>query len=359
MTRYRAEIYDPSFNFISFGAVSSKDIRIDYLVEDTSSVELSAIVVAHVNDYIAIREEGQIYFYGVVSNVSYEKNKTKISFVHFMKYLSVDVMEDVSVFETKSAEEWLHDRLLDLYDGTDTEQNISGFSCSYESETMIDYLSEASEPGQMESINIFNFVQSLLQKYGIMLTWTVDFAAKTVEVSIDTIDDSNVWTLKLGLADTPDYDIDIHSIEGSFNKIKYYNTEDNTNTVTYYLHSDGTVDSDGSSNRLSPVTYTEKTASPDTTEGQEKTFEEVALLDAETSMLNTDFNHEIIVTFNTESKLMPVGGLGQLYNLVTPEGVVYNTILTGFEQVNVKYVKMVFGYVRTSLTTILKMQRRR
>ena len=106
MTRYRAEIYDPSFNFISFGAVASKDIRIDYLVEDTSSVELSAIVVAHVNDYIAIREEGQIYFYGIISNVTYDKNKTKISFVHFMKSLNVDVMEDVSIFETKSAEDF-------------------------------------------------------------------------------------------------------------------------------------------------------------------------------------------------------------------------------------------------------------
>lgn len=359
MTRYRAEIYDPSFNFISFGAVASKDIKIDYLVEDTSSVEISAIILAHVNDYIAIREEGQIYFYGIVSNVSYDKNKTKISFVHFMHCLSVDVMEDVSVFETKSAEEWLHDRLLDLYAGSDTEQNIYGFSCTYNSETMIEYLSEASEPGQMESINLFNFVQMLLQKYEIMLTFAVNFKQKTVALTIDTIDTSDVWTMKLGLADTPDYDIDIHSIEGSFNKIKYYDTEDITNTVTYYLHSDGTVDTDGSTDRLTPVTYTEKTATQDTTEGQEKTFEEVALLDAETSMLNTDFNHEIIVTFNTESKLMPVGGLGQLYNLVTPEGIVYNTILTGFEQVNVKYVKMVFGYVRTSLTTILKMQRRR
>jgi len=359
MTRYRAEIYDPSFNFISFGAVASKDIRIDYLVEDTSSVELSAIVVAHVNDYIAIREEGQIYFYGIISNVTYDKNKTKISFVHFMKSLNVDVMEDVSIFETKSAEEWLHDRLLDLYDGSDTEQNIYGFSCSYLSTTMIEYLAQATEPGQLESINLFNFVQMLLQKYEIMLTWVVDFAAKTVALTIDKIDTSDVWTMKLGLADTPDYDIDIHSIEGTYNKIKYYDTEDSTNTVTYYLHSDGTIDSDGSTDRLTPVTYTEKTATQDTTEGEEKTFEEVALLDAQTSMLNTDFNHEIIVTFNTESKLMPVGGLGQLYNLVTPEGVSYSTILTGFEQVNVKYVRMVFGYVRTNLTTILKMQRRR
>ena len=359
MTRYRAEVYDPDFNFISFGAVSSKDIRIDYLVEDTSSVTISSIIVAHVNDYIAIREEGQIYFYGVVSNVTYDKNTTKISFVHFMKYLNVDIQEDVSVFETKSAEEWLSDRLTDLYAGSDTTQNIHGFSVSYLSTTMIEYLSEASEPGQMEGINLFNFVQMLLQKYEIMLTWSVNFGAKTVAVTIDAIDTTDVWTLKLGLADTPDYDIDIHTIEGSYNKIKYFDTEDFTNTITYYLHSDGTIDSDGTSDRLTPVTYTEKTATQDTTEGQEKTFAEVALLDAQTSMLNTDFNHEIIVTFNTESKLMPVGGLGQLYNLVTPEGVVYSTILTGFELVNIKYLKMVFGYVRTSLTTILKMQRRK
>jgi hypothetical protein len=76
-------------------------------------------------------------------------------------------------------------------------------------------------------------------------------------------------------------------------------------------------------------------------------------------MLNTDFNHEIIVTFNTDSKILSVGQIGQLYNLITPEGVVYSSILTGFEQVNAKYLKLVFGYIRTNLTTILKMQRRK
>ena len=363
MTRYRAEVYDPDFNYISYGAVSSKDIKIDYLVDEVSSVTIPAIITAHTNDYIAVRQNGLIYVYGVISDVSYGKNTTTISFIHFMSKLNVDILENPEIFVDTSAEEWIYNRLLELYDGTDEYQNLHSFTCTYTSTTMINYerTSELSEDGSvvLENINLFTFVQDMLKKYNIMLKWDVDFAAKTISCTIGTIDTDSVWNMKLGLADTPEYSIDIHSIEGTYNKLKYFNEADVTNTVTYYLHSDGTIDTDGTTDRLTPVTYTEKTAQADDTEGAEKTFEEVALEDAQATMLNTDFNHEIIVTFNASSKLLSVGNIGQLYNLITPEGVVYSSILTGFEEVNVQYLRMVFGYIRTNLTTILKMQRRK
>lgn len=358
MTRYRAEVYDPDFNFISFGGISSKDIKIDYLTEENSTIEVTDVIAAHVNDILALKQDGKLFMYGIISNVEYSTGKTDITFIHFMSFLNVDVMVNAEVFQTTSAEEWLHDKLLELYAGGDTFQNIHGFSCEYNSTTMIDFESTA-EAGTMETLNLFTFIQQLLQKYEIIIAWRVDFTAKTVKVIIDKIDTDSVWTLKLGIADAPEYSIDIHTIEGAYNKIKYYNEDDLTDTVTYFLHSDGTIDTDGSTNRLEPVNYTEKTAAPDDTEGEEKTFEEVALLDAQASMLNTDFNHEIIVTFNADSKLVSVGGLGQLYKLITPEGVAYNTVLTGYESVNINYLKLMFGLVRTDLTTILKMQRRR
>ncbi len=360
MTRYRAEIYDTHFNFISYGPVSEKNIQIDYLVQDVSSITIPQIITASVNDYVAVRQNGIIYMYGIISDVAYSQGKTTISFVHFMSLLDVDLLVDPRVFETTSVEEWLHDRLLELYDGSDTYQNLVGFSCVYSTETMIPFEYEVDDEGNvdMADINLFSFVQELLKKYNLIMTWRVDFAGQTIQCSIDMIDTEDVWTVKLGLADTPDYSIDIHTVEGTFNKIKYFDEADFTNTVTYYLHSDGTVDTDSLTDRLLPVTYTEKTARADDTEGEEKTFEEVALEDARSAMLNTNFNHEIIVTFNTESKLIPVGNVGQIYNLVTPEGVVFNSILTGYEQINVKYLRLVFGYIRTNLTTILKMQRR-
>ncbi len=363
MIRYRAEIYDKNFNFIAFGAIAEKDIKIDYITQQTSTFTIPEIIEASINNYVCLRQNGKIYMHGIISSVSYDENVTKISFVHFMSYLNVDLMINPDDFATISAEEWLCNKLLALYDGTDDYQSIYGFSCTYLSQTMISYQrqSEPTEEGtvQLETLNLYTFVQELLQKYGIILTWTVDFVNKGVACVIQTIDTTSVWNLKLGLADTPNYTIDIHTIEGSYNKIKYYNEADVTNTVTYYLHSDGTVDSDELTDRLTPVNYTEKTAAADETEGAEKTFEEVALEDAQTSMLNTDFNHEIIVTFNADSKLLEVGNIGQLYNLITPDGVSYKSILTGFEEVNVRYLKLVFGYIRTDLTTILKMQRRR
>lgn len=363
MIRYRAEIYDKDFNFISYGAVAEKDIKIDYLAETTSTFTIPDIIEASVNNYVCLRQNGKIYVHGIVSSVEYDEHLTKVSFVHFMSTLNVDLMINPDDFDITPAEEWLCNKLLSLYNGSDSYQNIHGFSCSYTSETMISYQrqSEPTEenPIQLETLNLFTFAQDLLQKYGIILTWTVDFVNQTVNCVISTIDMSNVWNLKLGIADAPEYSIDIHTIEGTYNKIKYYNEADESNTVTYYLHSTGTIDTDDSTDRLFPVNYTEKTAQADDTEGAEKTFEEVALEDAQSSMLNSDFNHEIIVTFNADSKLLSVGGIGQIYNLITPDGVSYKSILTGYEEVNVRYLKLVFGYIRTDLTTILKMQRRR
>lgn len=361
MIRYRAEIFDKDFNLISYGAVSSKSIQVDYLVQDISTITLPQIMEAHTNNYVAIRQNGRIYMHGLVSDVTYNQGQTTISFVHLMRYLDVDVKEDPRVFDTVPVEEWLHDRLIDLYDGADTFQNLTGFNCTYSGNTIapIDY--EVDEEGNVEmiDINLFNFVQELLTKFNIILKWEMDFGDKEISCDIGAINTESVLNMKLGLADTPDYTIDIHSIEGAFNKIKYYNEADFTDTVTYYLHTDGSIDTDGTDDRLTPVNYTEKTAAADDTEGEEKTFQEVALIDAQNTMLNTDFNHEIIVTFNSESKIIPVGEIGQLYNLITPEGVSYNSVLTGYEQIDVNYLRLVFGYIRTNLTTILKMQRRK
>lgn len=361
MTRYRAEFYDKDFNFISYCAVSDKNIQVDYLVNDISTLTIPEIVTAHVNNFVAVRQDGQIYMYGIVSDVAYDRGQTTISFVHFMSLLDVSIMADPRVFDNTPVEQWLVTRLTDLYSGSDLSQNLTGFSADYSTSTIIPMQYEVDENNavEMAEINIYTFVQELLTKHDIILKWEVDFADKTVECHIGKLNTQNVWNVKLGLADTPDYTIDIHTIEGSFNKIKYYNTADFTDTVTYYLHSDGTVNTDGTTDRLTPVHYCEKTATADDTEGEEKTFAEVALIDAQSAMLNTDFNHEIIVTFNTDSKILSVGQIGQLYNLITPEGVVYSSILTGFEQVNAKYLKLVFGYIRTNLTTILKMQRRK
>lgn len=363
MIRYRAEIYDKNFNFKSYGAIAEKDIKIDYLTEQTSTFTIPEIVDASISDYVCLRQNGKIYLHGIVSSVEYDEHLTKISFIHFMSCLNVDLMINPDDFETTSVEAWFSEKLLALYQGDDSYQNIQGFSCSYTSETMILYQrqSEPAEDGTttLETLNLFTFAQELLQKYGIIFTWSVDFVNKAVNCVISTIDTSSVWNLKLGIADTPNFSIDIHTIEGNFNKIKYYNEADVTDTVTYYLHSDGQIDTDDSANRLIPVTYTEKTAQADDTEGAEKTFAEIALEDAQASMINTDFNHEIIVTFNADSKLVSVGAIGQLYNLITPDGVAYKSILTGFEEVNVRYLKLVFGYIRTDLTSILKMQRRK
>lgn len=372
MTRYRAEIYDNDFNFISYSAVADKNIQLDYLVNDVSTVTLPQITTAHIDNYIALRQDGKIYMYGVISDVAYSQGQTTISFVPFSSLLDVDVLVDPRIFDNTPVETWLHDKLKELFDGTDVFQNLMGFDVVYTTQTIIpmDYTVEVDEEENehvdMEEVNIFDFVQSLLTKANIMVNWSVDFADKEVVLNIVKINLNNVLSIKLGLADTPDYTIDIHTVEGTYNKIKYYDTADFSNTVTYYLHSDGTIDTDGTTDRLLPVHYTEKTATADDppAEGEEpeeepKTFEENALIDARGAMISNDFNHEIIVTFNTDSKIISVGEIGQLYNLVTPEGVVFNSILTGFEQVNVKYLKLVFGYIRTNFTTILKMQRRK
>ncbi len=361
MTRYRADIFDKDFNFISYSAIAEKAIQADYLVNDISSVVLPAIVTAYVNNYIAIRQNGIIYNFGIISDVAYEQGKTTISFLPFNSLLDINIMEDPRVFDNTPVEQWLSNRLTGLFDGSDILQNLAGFSVVYSTSTIIpmDYEIDEENRVEMAEINIFDFVQGLLTKHDIILKWAVDFPNKTVVCTIGKLDLTSVLTIKLGLADTPDYSIDIHSIEGEYNKIKYFNKADFTDTITYYLHTDGTVDADGTTDRITPVRYTERTAEADDTEGEEKTFQEVALIDAQSTMLNTNFDHEIIVTFNTDSKILSMGEIGQLYNLITPEGVVYSSILTGYEQINAKFLKLVFGYIRTNFTTILKMQRRK
>jgi hypothetical protein len=86
------------------------------------------------------------------------------------------------------------------------------------------------------------------------------------------------------------------------------------------------------------------------------TFANASYQAAVNKMYATRYDDLITVVFKAESKLMPVGQIGQLYTLIEGENE-YNTMLTGIHAVNMAYVELTFGYVRKRLTQILKIRR--
>lgn len=268
-----------------------------------------------------------------------------------MTLLDTDVFIDITRLEDEAVEDIVAEILTGLYAGTDTTQAIEGFSTVVNGQTI------GAVIGEEYIYNLHDLIIFLLKKYAIIIKFVLDVPNKTLTCNINHLDPSSVDVIKASVADVNECVIDVRTIQADYNKATYYNEEDLTETVTYYLHTDGTIDTDGTSDRFYPVNQTQLIVAP-VTGAEPKTFLEVAYEDALSTLAGTEFENEINVTVKADSNLIHIGDLGQYYQVISYNGTVYTSILTGFTEVNEKYVTLKLGYVRTDLTSILKMQRR-
>ena len=352
MTRYRVEIFGKDFSYKAHAEVSSKTINIDYLALGTSVLVVPGVVEAEENDFITLKMDGVEKYTGLITSLSYGEKSTEITVRSFMSLFDTDVMIDISRLETEAVEDVIAEKLTQMYAGVDPMQAITGFSCVVNHQTI------GAVIGEDYVYNLYELIIYLLKKYGVIVHFSLNVPSKTLTCSIDHIDTSSVYIIKASVGDVAECLIDVRAIQSDHNKATYYNELDLTESITYYLHTDGTIDTDANVNRFYPVVGTELVVAPVEDEEDPKTFQEVAYEDALTTLVASEYNNEIDITIKAESSLIQIGQLGQLYSVINYDGTVYTSILTGFEEVNPKYVTLKLGYVRTDLTAILKMQRR-
>lgn len=351
MKRYRIDIFDRAFNFVDMGQTSDPTLIIDYLVQSASSVIVPKKLTASKGNYIQVRDDTGQMFQGIVTDYAYDGKTTTITMSQMSKLLDVDVFADVTTLPD-GIESWMRAQLRSVYAGTDASQALTGLTFSGI------YSTAGAYPSTNDGIyNLYDLAVYFFKVYGVIIDISFSVSARTVTFSFRKVDTINVWKIETKLADVADWSVNASSVNEYPNKMVIRNEADPTEELTYYWHPNGfsgTVDTDGTQNRVLPVVSRCALIGVD----EEDTFENASYVEAVSQMYQSQFDDQIEITFNTSSRLVEVGQLGQCYSVIDGS-TVYNTVLTGYQRLNDKYTRMTFGYVRTRLTQILQQERRR
>lgn len=351
MKRYRVEIFDRSLNYVSHASVAIPNIAVDYLVPTTSTVTVPQKLLMSKGDYCQVKDDTGWSYQGIISDYTYDRNTTTITLTQMYELLDVEVFADVSTMSA-GIETWLIDRLREVYDGNDEFQKLAGLTMSTASVTYGTY------PVNDDGIyNLYDIVTYMFKVYGIICTLSFDASIKKTYIRFKLVDSVNIWKIETKIKDVLNYSVKSASMMDSANKMIIRNADDPTQEVIYFWHPTefaGTVDSDGTTNRVLPVRLKCATVQV----GEDETFADVSLETAIGEMYQSRYDDQIEIMFNSQSKLVEVGDIGQLYTVIDGDNQ-YNTMLTGYQINNEKNTTMVFGFVRQRLTQILQLERRK
>ena len=353
MRRYRVDIFARDFTFKDFALTSNPRIIVDYLVLEKSSAQFTRKLNVSKGDYVVVSSDDGFRFYGIVTDFEWSNNLHTISFEQMYKLFDVEVFADSNDLDTISIEQWMVNCLGTVYNGTDAFQRLVGFTTVIRSNTMGTY--NYSDNG---IYNLYDLLVHFFKVYGVICTVNLDLMQKRIIFDFKSIDYNSVWKIETEIADVIDYTVNETMNMDYPNKTIYKNEDDPTQTITYYWHPadySGTIDTNPSGVRVFPVVQRVKVVKPE--EDPPKTFEQVAYADAYNTMYQSIYDDQIEITFNSDSKLVEVGQIGQLYRIIDSQKI-YQTMLTGYQRLNEKHILLTFGYVRSRLTQILKIERR-
>lgn len=351
MRRYRVDIFDRSMNFVDMAQTSEPTLMTDYLVQTSSTFSVPKKLTVNRGDYAQLKSLDGDLFQGIVVDYAYDGKTTSVTLAQMSKLLDVEIFGDVSTL-SEGIEPWMSAQIQSVYNGSDESQNLTGLTVLTSAQTAGEY--EANSNG---IYNLYDMAVYFFKVYGVIIDISFNVMAKTVTFSFRILNMTSVWKIETKLGDVADYSINSSATSEYPNKMIIRNGEDLTEEVTYFWHPTefaGTVDTDGSTNRVLPVV---SRCAVVNAQGEE-TFEDASYQQALSQMYQSRYDDQIEITFKSDSKLVEIGKIGQLYSVIDGDKT-YNTVLTGYQRLNEKYTLLTFGYVRKRLTQILQMERRK
>lgn len=342
MQVYNVEIFDRNFNYVSHQQIERPDIIEDYLSPEEFTVTMFT-ADANKGDYIRFDD-----YVGVISEITRGEKQMEVSVKPFTSIFAVEFLFDTDYQgSSTSLEAFLKLTIDDLFvNNSDAEQVIPGLRVVTTSTTSgWGFHITSTEEGQHRAIiNLYDSIISrACEKYQVTLRPVFNFSAKTITLSIGTVSGSK--TIEADLPNILQKAITETTSENAVNKLIVYNSDGYTQAVTYYLHTDGTYDSNDT-DRITPVVLEVKSAAA---EEDGKTFVQAAADVAAETFGQSDYRDLIELTVTKDDTLVAPLSLqfGQLATIISG-GKSYTTILTGREITET--VKLTFGIVRVDLT---------
>ena len=338
----KVEIFKRDFTFSGFSPIPQPEIAVDFLAPQKVTIR-SVNATAQKGDYAHITDEnGKTIYDGIVDDVTIEKKGCSLKLIPLLSIFDVDVFFNRN--QLTKIEPFIAEVITQNFiQNQDQLQNVPGLSVRINTET-------TGGLNLKDNIHsIYDMMISALKLYGIACNAEILPQEKTIKVVIGKVMED--VTIEADLSGIINKNIVIGDSFGQLNKVTIINKNDESQTATYYLHTNGSVDSIDE-NRITPVFFEAQYIQSET-----DAFADEAAEQAYDTLAPQAYDNLIELTAPTNGKIMPAElPIGTAATIISA-GNEYRSILTGYETSG-ETTTLIFGIVRVDLTKILQMERR-
>lgn len=356
MLQYNVEFFDRSLQHVYNCSIDGVPIEDDYISVKITRIDVPATFAIQTGHFIRIHSEN-VNFFGVVVDVSPGEYATKVTFKPFISVFDENFLFDTWTQGISSSrshptlEATLQKYITELYiTAADQYQrlpiSVSIDTAIAQTQNWTLHVTPMVEGSHYCIMNLYDvLIARALKEYGVVIDVVPDFKVRTIRLiitkrptafSIDANHNTvNVKTIKY------------NDRQNGINKLEVYNTEDFSQYVHFYVHSDRSWDAENV-DRLLPVSRDVRGVAPNGAEGEDFLDAAIDIGYSVLSGLSWDNLIELDVYY-TDPNVKPLSlGIGQLVT-VWYKGASYTSILTG-RILSDETMTLLFGSERIEFT---------
>lgn len=342
----KIEIFDRDIVYKSSRVIGWPQISFDYLTLEQATIDIPEISVSK-GDFVHITDmNGNVIHQGIATAPSVQNGILSLGITPILSLFDITVSYDRTDLQSGTLENFIAGIISARYiTNADTLERIpmTVTVTSSTSDTALNLKSNVHE--------LWDIASSAMTGYGIVISAELKPSDKQINVTIGKVGSST----QIVEADKENCVESVYTIGddyGATNKMTLINKNNESETVTYYLHTDGTINTTNS-NRITPVFETVEYVE------SSGVFADDAQSRALEALTPQEHDNLIELTFRHDDKLIDLSGMaiGQVVNILH-DGNVYKSILTGKQKSELN-TKLIFGNVRVDLTKKLVLDKRR
>lgn len=339
MLQYSVEFFDRNLDFVYSCIIDGVPIEDDYISLKITKVDIPATQSVLNGHFIRLQND-RVTFFGVVSDVSPSEFVTRIAFKPFMSLFDEDFVFDTTTQGTSntnhpSLEETILYYLGVLYaNPSDTYQRLP---ITVEIDGDIERttrwtlnITPETEGAHYRIMNLYSvLLTGALKKYGVAIDVQPDFSNKLIKLVITKR--PNLFRIDADLSDITVETIKYNERQTGVNKLEVYNTDNYSEYIVFYVHSDRSWDTDDT-DRITPVAREVRSVAPSYSDGvsADEAFADAAYDIAYSVMSGITWDNLIELTaYYSDPNVDPLSlGIGQVVEIMYKDGR-YTSILTG------------------------------
>ena len=350
---YKIEIFDTNMDYVSACYTDdSQAISLDYLAFDPFQLTIQLVdakkgYFAHITD-----DEGNLIGDCIISDVKPQKSLQNVS----LRPIQAIFDREVFYSPVSDAITWIASNLDDVYVSTSDVLQRLPLNITY---TQGSRFFPLTGYNLNPTINILSVITNAFATWDVVTNAWMDLVNK--EIRVDIFEQTATQTIECDLENIVSSEVTLGDSYGSTNKLTIKKTvaegtPSGTTEITYYLHTDGTIDTTDS-DRITPVFFDAETLEQTDEMTDAQWITETSVM-AKEKLTPAQYDNEVVLMVWGDDKIINPRDieLGTITTLHI-KGEVYYSILTGVSVEGGMYT-LTFGAVRTELTKKLSIEKR-